>query len=106
MTREETAWVHYWSNIYYDLVSAHEAVPWETLEFVNCVLKGALFQYNDATMKAIEILRYFGVQRTIKFYPRLRSRDLCPNANHDRLSHIFGSPASKHITVANKQSNL
>jgi hypothetical protein len=61
MTREESAWVHYWSNIYYDLVSAYEAVPWETLGFVNCVLKGALFQYNDATMKAIEILRYFKV---------------------------------------------
>jgi hypothetical protein len=76
MTREESAWVHYWSNIYYELVSAPEAAPWETLEFVNAVLKGALFQYNDATMKAIEILRYFGVQSTIKFFPRLLSRDL------------------------------
>jgi hypothetical protein len=75
-TREESAWVHYWSTIYYDLVSAPEVAPWETLEFVNAVLKGALFQYNDATMKAIEILRYFGVQSTIKFFPRLRSRDL------------------------------
>jgi hypothetical protein len=76
MTREESAWVHYWSTIYYDLVSAPEVAPWETLEFVNAVLKGALFQYNDATMKAIEILRYFGVQSTIKFFPRLLSRDL------------------------------
>jgi hypothetical protein len=76
MTREENAWVHYWSIIYYDLVSAPEVAPWETLEFVNAVLKGALFQYNDATMKAIEILRYFGVQSTIKFFPRLLSRDL------------------------------
>jgi hypothetical protein len=76
MTREECAWVYYWSTIYYDLVSAHEAAPWETLEFVNAVLKGALFKYNYATMKAIEILRYFGVQSTIKFFPRLLSRDL------------------------------
>jgi hypothetical protein len=76
MTREESAWVHYWSTIYYDLVSAPEVAPWETLEFVNAVLKGALFQYNDATMKAIEILRSFGVQSTIKFFPRLLSRDL------------------------------
>jgi hypothetical protein len=76
MTREESAWVHYWSTIYYDLVSAPEVAPWETLEFVNAVLKGALFQYNDVTMKAIEILRYFGVQSTIKFFPRLLSRDL------------------------------
>jgi hypothetical protein len=76
MTREESAWVHYWSTIYYDLVSAPEVAPWETLEFVNAVLKGALFRYNDATMKAIEILRYFGVQSTIKFFPRLLSRDL------------------------------
>jgi hypothetical protein len=76
MTREESAWVHYWSNIYYDLVSAPEAAPWETLEFVNAVLKGALFQYNDAAIKATEILRYFGVQSTIKFFPRLLSRDL------------------------------
>ena len=76
MTREEGAWVHYWSTIYYDLISAPEVAPWETLEFVNAVLKGALFQYNDATMKAIEILRYFGVQSTIKFFPRLLSRDL------------------------------
>jgi len=76
MTREESAWVHYWSTIYYDLVSAPEVAPWETLKFVNAVLKGALFQYNDATMKAIEILRYFGVQSTIKFFPRLLSRDL------------------------------
>jgi hypothetical protein len=76
MTREESAWVLYWSTIYYDLVSAPEVAPWETLEFVNAVLKGALFQYNDATMKAIEILRYFGGQSTIKFFPRLLSRDL------------------------------
>lgn len=76
MTREESAWVHYWSTIYYDLVSAPEVAPWETLEFVNAVLKGALFNYNNAAMKAIEILRYFGVQRTIKFFPRLLSRDL------------------------------
>jgi hypothetical protein len=76
MTREESAWVHYWSTIYYDLVSAPEVAPWETLEFVNAVLKGALFNYNNATMKAIEILRYFGVQSTIKFFPRLLSRDL------------------------------
>ena len=66
--------MHYWSSIYYDLVSAHEAAPWETLEFVNCVLKGALFQHNDATMKAIEILRYFGVQRTA--VDRLRASTL------------------------------
>jgi hypothetical protein len=76
MTREESAWVHYWSTIYYDLVSAPEVAPWETLEFVNAVLKGALFNYNNAAMKAIEILRYFGVQSTIKFFPRLLSRDL------------------------------
>jgi hypothetical protein len=76
MTREESAWVHYWSKIYYDLVSAPEAAPWETLEFVNCVLKGALFDYNNAAMKAIEILRYFGVENTIKFSPKPRSRDL------------------------------
>jgi hypothetical protein len=76
MTREESAWVHYWSTIYYDLISAPEVAPWETLEFVNAVLKGALFNYNNAAMKAIEILRYFGVQSTIKFFPRLLSRDL------------------------------
>ena len=76
MTREESAWVHYWSTIYYDLVSAPEVAPWETLEFVNAVLKGALFNYNNAAMKAIEILKCFGVQSTIKFFPRLLSRDL------------------------------
>lgn len=76
MTREETAWVYYWSKIYYDLALAPEAAPEETLEFVNCILKGALFQYNDATMKAIQILKYFGVQSAVKSFPRLLSRGL------------------------------
>lgn len=76
MTREESAWVYYWSKIYYDLALVPEAAPEETLEFVNCILKGALFQYNDKTMKAIEILKYFGVHSMVKSFPRLLSRGL------------------------------
>jgi hypothetical protein len=80
LTREESAWVHYWSKIYYDLVIAPEAVPEETVEFVNCILKGALSQYNEATMKAIGILEYFGVQRKIKSFriPPSRGPKLLP----------------------------
>ena len=73
MTREESAWVHYWSKIYYDLAKTHEAVPEDTVEFVNCVLKGALSQYNEATMKAINTLEYFGVQNKAKSLPRTQS---------------------------------
>jgi len=76
MTREESAWVNYWAKIYYDLVSRPEAAPEETLKFINCTLKGALFEYNDATMKAIEIIKYFGADRTIKSYMKPPSTNL------------------------------
>ena len=76
MTREESAWVNYWAKIYYDLVSRPEAAPEETLQFINCTLKGALFEYNDATIKAINIIKYFGAHRTIKSYPKPPSTNL------------------------------